>query len=51
MVKGVYFNPSDTSYNIYKKKYEWEVSVKKGIDSFAKQKEEKYPYLYTEKEV
>ena len=51
MVEEVYFDPTDVLYNMYEKEYEWEVSIKKGIDFLTKQKEEKYPCLYTEKEV
>ena len=51
MVEGVYFDPTDASYDMYEEEYEWEVSIKKGIDFLAKQKEEKYPCSYTEEEV
>ena len=49
-MKGVYFDPTDTPYDMYEEEYEWEVSIKKGIDFFAKQREEKYPCLYTKEE-
>ncbi len=51
MVKGVYFDLIDTSYDMYEEKYEWKIPIKKGIDLFAKQKEEKYLCLYIEEEV
>ena len=51
MVEGVYFDPTDTPYDMYKEEYEWEVSIKKRIDFLVKQKKEKYSCLYTEEEV
>jgi len=51
MVERVYFDPVNTSDNMYKEEYEWKVSVKKEIDPFVKQKEEKYPCLNMEEEV
>ncbi len=42
MVKGVYFNLKDTLYDMYEKKYEQKISVKKGINIYTKQREEKY---------
>ena len=50
MVEGVYFDPTDASYDMYEEEYEWKTPIKKGIDLLAKQKKEKYPYLYTEEE-
>ncbi len=51
MIKGVYFNLADTFHDIYEKEYEQEVLIKKEIDPHIKQREEKYPCLYIEKEV
>ena len=51
MMEGVYFDPIDAPYDMYKEEYEWETPIKKGIDLLAKQKEEKYPCLYIEEEV
>ncbi len=51
IVKGVYFDPSDTFYNMYEEEYEWEVLIKRKIDPLIKQREEKYLYLYIEEEV
>ena len=50
MVEGVYYDPTDASYDMYEEEYEWEIPIKKGIDFLAKQKEEKYLCLYTEEE-
>ena len=51
MVEGIYFNLSDTFYDMYEEEYKWKVLIKKGIDPLAKQREEKYPCLYIEEKV
>ena len=50
-IEEVYFDLTDVPYDMYEEEYEWKVPIKKGIDFFAKQKEEKYPCLYVKEEV
>ncbi len=51
MVEGVYFDLTNTSYNMYEEEYEWKILIKKEINPLAKQRKEKYLCLYTEEKV